>query len=43
MTIHDVTAYQKGALLTKLERLKDMLKKVDETLLTRQQKLHLQP
>ena len=40
ITIHHFTADQRGVLLTKLE---DMLKKVDETLLTRQQKLHLQP
>ena len=38
ITIHDATADRRGALLLKL---KDMLKKVNDTLLTRQQKLHL--
>ncbi len=38
ITIHDATADRRGALLLKLE---EMLKKVNETLLTRQQKLHL--
>ena len=38
ITIHDATADRRGALLLKLE---DMLKKVNDTLLTRQQKLHL--
>ena len=38
IAISDTTAEQRGALLSKLET---MLKKVDETLLTSQQKLHL--
>ena len=36
VTVHDARADQRGALLSKLE---GMLKKVDETLVTRQQKL----
>ena len=38
ITIHDATADHRSTLLLKLE---GMLRKVDETLLTRQQKLHL--
>ena len=38
ITIHDAKAHHRGTLLSKLV---SMLKKVDDTLLTRQQKLHL--